>query len=126
MIRMRDCKEKVVYGDDNLSKKVQKRLLMSSYCELHLYMIETFPGMFTDSGDICYSEDSVRKIMPKNLKKAGEQYKQMCGYHTCVIVKDMYQNVKLWQKQFIRTKQQEIDALHVGSRSRMTKTELLA
>ena len=75
MIWMRDCKGKVVYVDDNLPKKVQKRLLMSSYCELHLYVIENFPGMLTESGDICYSEDSVRKMMPKNIKKVGERYK---------------------------------------------------
>ncbi len=82
MIWMRDRKGKVVQGDDNLPKKIQKWLLMSSYWELHLYMIENFQGMMTDGGDIWYSESTIRRIMPKNIKKAGERYKQMCGCQT--------------------------------------------
>jgi hypothetical protein len=36
MIRQRDRKGKVIFGNENQPVKIQKMLLMSLYCELHL------------------------------------------------------------------------------------------
>ena len=112
----RDWKGNVVRDVDNKPVQIQKRLLMSSYRELHLYMIENYKGMLNDEGKIRFSEDTLRRLMPKQIKKAGDRYKQMCGCQCCVICKDMYQNLKLWRKRYIKTKQQEIDGMQVRSR----------
>jgi len=122
----RDWKGNVVRDVDNKPVQIQKRLLMSSYRELHLYMIENYKGMLNDEGKIRFSEDTLRRLMPTQIKKAGDRYKQMCGCQCCVICKDMYQNLKLWRKRYIKTKQQEIDGMQVQSRFRTTKTEELA
>ncbi len=84
------------------------------------------PHLLTDDGKICFSEDTSCRIMPKHIKKAGDRYKQMCGCQCCVICKDMHQNLKLWRKRYIKTKQQEIDGMQARSRLRTTKTEQLA
>jgi hypothetical protein len=47
---------------------------MSSYCELHLYMIENYKGMLTDDGKIHFSENTLCRLMTKHVKKAGNQY----------------------------------------------------
>ncbi len=74
----------MVYGDDNLPMKIQKRLLMSSYQELHLYMIENFPGMLTNGGGLWNSESMICKMMPKNIKKAES------ATNRCVVVRLIY------------------------------------
>jgi hypothetical protein len=50
----------------------------------------------------------------------------MCGGQCCVICKDMHQNLKLWRKRYIKTKQHEIDGMQARSCLRTTKTEQLA
>ena len=119
-VMKRDRKGNVVMGDDNLPLQIQKRLLMCSYRELHLDMIDNFKGMITEDGEVRYSEVTIRKLMPNHVKKAGDRYKQMCGCQTCVIFKDMYQNVRLWRKKFINRKQLEIDGMISRSRARTT------
>ncbi len=84
---------------------------MCLYRELHLYIIDNFKGMTTDTHEIRYSELTLQRLMPNHVKKAGEHYKQMCGCQTCVIFKDIYQNVRLWRKKFINQKQLEIDGM---------------
>ena len=71
----RDWKGNVVRDVDNKPVQIQKRLLMSSYRELHLYMIENYKGMLNDEGKIRFLEDTLRRLMPKQIKKAGGRYK---------------------------------------------------
>jgi hypothetical protein len=89
-------------------------------------MIDNYRGMLTDDGKIRFSEDTLSCIMPKHIKKADKRYKQMCCCQCCVICKDMHQNLKLWRKRYIKTKQQKIDGMQARSRLRTTKTEQLA
>jgi hypothetical protein len=39
--------------------------------------------------------------MPKHIKKAGYQYKQMCGCQACIISKNMYACVEMWRKKYV-------------------------
>ena len=41
----------------------------------------------------------------------------MCGCQTCIIFKDMYACLKMWQKKYISRQQGEIDAIHQRSRT---------
>ncbi len=112
MIFERDRAGNVIYGTDNEPIKVQKMLLMASYWELHLYMIDNYKGMIGDNGKILFSKNTLRKLMPKHIKKVGDRYKQMCGCQTCIIFKDMYACLKMWRKKYISRKQGKIDAIH--------------
>jgi hypothetical protein len=89
-------------------------------------MIDNYKGMLTDDGKIRFSESTLHHFMPKHIKKAGNRYKQMCGCQCCVICKDMHQNLKLWRKTCIKTKQQEIVGMQARLRLRTTKMEQLA
>jgi hypothetical protein len=95
MIIQRDRMGKVVFGNDNQPIKIQKMLLMSSYRELHLYMIDNYRDMKIDDGKVLFSETTLRNIMPRHIKKAGDRYKQMCGCQVCIIFKDMYSCLRL-------------------------------
>ena len=95
MIIQRDREGKVVFGHDNQPIKIQKMLLMSSYRELHLYMIDNYRDMKIDDGKVLFSETTLRNIMPRHIKKAGDRYKQMCGCQVCIIFKDMYSCLRL-------------------------------
>jgi hypothetical protein len=125
MITQKDRKGNVVYGDNNQPLKIQKMLLMSSYRELHLYMIDNYREMKMDDGKILFPECTLRKIMPRHIKKAGERYKQMCGCQVCIIFKDMYSCLRLWRKKFISRLQTKIDAMHQGSHGRSTRQDIL-
>jgi hypothetical protein len=65
MIIQRDRRGKVVLGHDNQPIMIQKMLLMSSYRELHLYMIDNYRDMMMDNGTVLFSECTLRKIMPR-------------------------------------------------------------
>jgi hypothetical protein len=67
---------------------------MSFYHELHLYMIDNNKEMLIDDGKNHFSENSLHRVMPKHIKKAGNRYKQMCGCQCCVICKDTSQELK--------------------------------
>jgi hypothetical protein len=84
---------------------------MSSYQELHLYMIDNYPVMVLEYNKVLFSEISLSKLMPKHIKRAGERYKQMCGCQTCIIFKDMYLCVKIWRKRYILKHQAEINSM---------------
>ncbi len=68
----RDRAGNVIYGTDNEPIKIQKMLLMASYRELHLYMIDYYKEMIGDDGKIVFSKNTLRKLMPKHIKKAGD------------------------------------------------------
>ena len=87
MVWMRGRDRQVIYGADEKPLKIQKKLLMSSYRELRLYMIDNYSGMVINEDTVLYSESTLMKIMPNHIKKAGERYKQMCGCQTCIIYK---------------------------------------
>ena len=72
MIFERDRAGNVIHGTDNEPIKIQKMLLMASYRELHLYMIDNYKGMIGDDGKILFSKNTLRKLMPKHIKKAGD------------------------------------------------------
>jgi hypothetical protein len=101
----------VILGLDKKPIKIQKMLLMSSFQELHLYMIEHYTKVKVDNNKILFSEHTLRTFLPKHIKKAGDRYKQMCGCQTCVIFKDMYQCVKIWREKLISKQQVLIDSL---------------
>jgi hypothetical protein len=65
MIIQRDRRGKVVLGHNNQPIMIQKMLLMSSYRELHLYMIDNYRDMMMDNGTVLFSECTLRKIMPR-------------------------------------------------------------
>jgi hypothetical protein len=92
---MRDWKGKVICDVYNKPVRVQKMLLMASHQELQNYMIEYYPGMVIQDDKILFSEQTLRAIMPKHIKKAGDQYKQMCSCQTCIISKNMYACAKM-------------------------------
>jgi hypothetical protein len=60
------------------------------------------------------SESSIRRIMPRHIKKATPRYKLMCGCQTCVILNDMYQCILLWQKKYIAFEQIKIYRMEEG------------
>ncbi len=101
----------VIYRTDKKPLKIQKKLLMSLYSELCLYMIDNYPGMVLNEDTVLYSESTLRRRMPNHIKKAGERYKQMCGYQTCIIFKDMYFCLQIWRKRFICNHQSIIDTM---------------
>jgi hypothetical protein len=125
MIYERDRMCKVVMGEDNHPINIQKMFLMSSYQELHFYMIDYYPGMVLDYNIVLFSESSLRKLMPKHIKKVGERYKQMCGCQTCIIFEDMYSCVKIWRKRYIVRHQAEIDSMSHQSRNKTTRQSAL-
>jgi hypothetical protein len=57
-IGKRDPKGNAVCWIDNKLFQIQKRLLMSSYHELHLYMIDNYNGILNDEGNIRFSENT--------------------------------------------------------------------
>ena len=125
MIRQRDRKGKVIFGNNNQPVKIQKMVLMSLYRELHLYMIDNYRDMKMDDGKVLFSEFMLRKIMPRHIKKEVDRYKQMCGCQVCIIFKDMYSCLRLWRKKCISRLQTEIDAMQQRSRNRSTKQDIL-
>jgi hypothetical protein len=74
-------------------------------------MIEHYTKMKIDNNKILFSERTLRIFLPKHIKKAGDQYKQMCGCQTWVIFKDMYQCVKIWRGKSISKQQVLMDSL---------------
>jgi hypothetical protein len=98
MIFERDRVGNVIHGTDNEPIKIKKMLLMASYREFHLYMIDNYKGMIGDDGEISFSKSTLRKLLTNNIKKAGDRYKQMCGCQPCIIFKDMYACLKMWWK----------------------------
>jgi hypothetical protein len=90
MVWMRGRNGQVIFDTNNKPIKIQKKLLMGSYRELRLYMIDNYSGMVINEDTVLYSESTLMKIMPKHIKKAGKRYKQMCGCQTCIIFEDMY------------------------------------
>jgi hypothetical protein len=124
MVRMRDQEGKFVYGMDNKPILIQKMLLMASYCELQNYLIEHYPGMVLDEDKVLFLEPTVRAIMPKHIKKAGDWYKQMCGCQTCIISKNMYACVKMWQSKFVARERVNINTMNQG-REKVLKQERL-
>jgi hypothetical protein len=90
MIYERDREGKVILGLDNQPLKIQKMLLMASYQELHLYMKDNYTGMVLNDSTTLLCKRSLMRMMTKQIKKAGERYKQMCRCQTCIIFKDMY------------------------------------
>jgi hypothetical protein len=125
VIIQKDRKGKVVYGNDNQPLKIKKMILMSSYRELHLYMIDNYRDMKMDDGKVLFSECTLRKIMPRHIKKAGDRYKQMCGCQVCIIFKDMYSCLRPWRKKFISRLQTKIGAMQQCSRNRSSKQDIL-
>jgi hypothetical protein len=109
---------------DNKPILIQKMLLMSSYCELQNYMIKNYPGMVLQDDKVLFLECTLRAIMPKHIKKAGDQYKQMCGCQTCIISKNMFACVKMWQFKFVARERVNIHAMN-QDRDKVLKRERL-
>ncbi len=65
----------MIYGTDEKPLKIQKKVLMSSYRELRLYIIDNYPGVVINEDTVLYSESTLMKIMPNHIKKAGKRYK---------------------------------------------------
>ncbi len=111
MIWKRNQDGQVSYGPDNKPVLIQKKLMMSSYRELQLYMIDNYPGMVINDNLLLFLESTLMKIIPKHIQKAGERYKQVCGCQTCIIFKDMYSCLQIWRKRFICDKQSIINSI---------------
>ena len=111
MVWMRGRNGQVIFDTDNKPIKIQKKLLMGSYRELRLYMIDNCSDMIIKEYTVLYLESTLMKIMPKHIKKAGERYKQMCGCQTCIIFKDMYSCLRTWRKRFMVRQQSIIDVM---------------
>jgi hypothetical protein len=98
---------------------------MSSYHELHLYMIDNYRDLKMDDGKVLFSESTLQKIMPRHIKKAGDRYKQMCGCQVCIIFKNMYSCLRLWKQKIILQLQTEINTMQQRSCNRLTKQDIL-
>ena len=94
-------------------------LLIASFRELLLHMIDDYPNMTMSTGKILFSESSVRKFTPKHIKPATERHRGMCGCTVCTIYKAMYKNIHLWQLKQIRQMQNEIDKIERPTRSKL-------
>jgi len=103
--------------------KIQKKLLLSSYRELQLEMIANLPGMVVGN-KVLFSESTLRRIMPKHIKKATPRYMLMCGCQTCVIIIDMYMCIILWRKRFISQMKIKIKRMPEGPDKVLKQAEL--
>ena len=117
MVWMRGRNSQVIFDTNNKPIKIQKKLLMGSYRELRLYMIDNYSGMVINEDTVLYSESTLMRITPKHIKKAGECYKQMCGCQTCITFKDMYSCLQIWRKRF-NVRQQVIINVMLRSREK--------
>ncbi len=97
---------------------------MALFTELHNYMIEHHPGMVLEGDMVLYSESTLRAIMPKNIKKAGDHDKQMHGCQTYIISKNIYACVKMWRKKFVARERATINA-RARCREKVLKQERL-
>jgi hypothetical protein len=84
MIYARDRVGTVVIEQDILPVQIQKMLLMSSYQELHLYMIENKLSMVLDDSIVLFSERLLMRLMPKHIQKPVEDTS------TCVAAKHAF------------------------------------
>ena len=72
-------------ADPTVVHKVPKLLLQVSIRELHNDLIEQLPEASKD-GIPLISDTKLRELMPPQVKKMTERYKEMCGCTDCVSV----------------------------------------
>ena len=78
--------------DNPLEKKRVLKLLRScSLRELHNDLLaessEGFPDAYGKDGRVIISDTSLRALMPPNIKKYTNKYKETCGYKICILMK---------------------------------------
>ena len=71
--------------DPSVVQKVPKLLLQVSIRELHNDLIEQLPEASKD-GIPLISDTKLREMMPPQVKKMTERYKEMCGCTDCVSI----------------------------------------
>lgn len=72
-------------ADPSVLHKVPKLLLQVSIRELHNNLIEQLPEASKDVIPLI-SDTKLRQMMPPQVKKMSERYKEMCGCTDCVTI----------------------------------------
>ena len=121
---MNDCVSVKDIGDPTTVHKVPKLLLQVSIRELHNDLIEQLPEASKD-GIPLVSDAKLRQMIPPQLKKMTERYKQMCGCSDCVSVGYCHQDNNSYISLFGTNLQQKRDSFLPGSRSWTNANEKL-
>ena len=66
--------------------KVPKLLLQVSIRELHTDVIDNVEGATNPAGNPVISDTKLREILPPEVKRMTERYKQMCACQLCVLI----------------------------------------
>ena len=120
----RDRKNRMVRDDKGDPIMIQKKLLIGSFRELHMYTVANYEDMKVDGDKLLFSEATLRRIMPKHIKRATQRYKVMCGCTMCVIFTEMHQCLLLWRGKKIKHLQQVIDTSNHGRAKTKLEKEL--
>jgi hypothetical protein len=89
------------------STRVGKLLLQIPLRELHNNLVEAsekneIPGLLHD-GRCVVSDTALRNILPKNLRRATQRHKQMCGCETCLQPRSQQECLNRWRERWLRS-----------------------
>ena len=89
------------------SKRVGKLLLQIPLRELHNNLVEAsekneIPGLL-HNGRCVVSDTALRNILPKNLRRATQRHKQMCGCETCLQPRSQQECLNRWRERWLRS-----------------------
>ena len=86
--------------------KVPKLLLQVSIRELHTDVIENVEGATDPAGNPVISDTKLREILPPEVKRTADRYKQICACQLCVLIGYYHSGLKRYRL-FLKNKLKE-------------------
>ena len=103
-------------SDPSVVHKLPKLLLQVSIRELHNDLLEQVPEASKD-GVPLVSDTKLREMMPPQVKKMTERYKEICGCSDCVSIGYLHSDNNIFTSTFITDLKNKRDSHLPGSRS---------
>ena len=93
--------------DQTEPQLVPKLLLHVSVRELHNSLVsDPNDGGLKDAryedGNIIISENTLRSLLPPQLKQMSERYKVMCGCECCISTKIIHSSLLYWHDKYLK------------------------
>ena len=101
-------------------KIVAKQLRMISVRDLHNDLLKPvneggFENAYKD-GKVLISDTMLRTLMPEEMRKMTERYKQMCGCETCIVGRRLLRSLKAYRTRVLRKLKKDARRCNGGSK----------
>ena len=86
--------------------RVPKLIREISIREPHNYLVSKsslgVPEVYDDKGKVLISDTAFRSLIPPNIKKMSNKYKQMCGCEICIMAKSHQLDLNAYRLSLLR------------------------